>query len=284
MLNEKTAKLLGALLRVGVYVLLIVAGLFLFSRLLLVFGELAASAVGVFLAAVVANALVLRIFDRAHLTAIGLAWNPASVRNLLIGLAGGTGAACVILIGPIVFGLAELQAVAGAEPHWRTLLFVTAILLFGAVGEELLFRGYAFQTLMVHMGPFATILPFGVLFGLAHGSNLAVSNLALANTTAWGILLGYSFLRSGDLWLPIGLHLGWNWALPLFGVRLSGFALDVTGYTLHWKIGTLWSGGSYGPEGGVLTSGIVVLLFIYLWKAPIRRQVPFVARNLFEED
>ena len=217
--NEKAAKLLGVALRVGVYVLLIAAGMFLFSRLLLIFGNLVASAVGVFLAAVVANALVLRIFDRAHLTAIGLAWNPASVRNLLIGLAGGTGAACVILIGPIVFGLAELQAVAGAEPHWRTMLFVIAILLFGAIGEELLFRGYAFQTLMVYMGPFATILPFGVLFGLAHSSNLAVSNLGLINTTAWGILLGYSFLRSGDLWLPIGLHLGWNWALPLFGVQ-----------------------------------------------------------------
>lgn len=284
MLNEKAAKLLGVALRVGVYVLLIVAGMFLFSRPLLIFGELFASAVGVFLAAVVANALVLRIFDRAHLTAIGLAWNPASVRNLLIGLAGGTGAACVILIGPIVFGLAELQAVAGAEPHWRSMLFVIAILLFGAIGEELLFRGYAFQTLMVFMGPFATILPVGVLFGLAHSSNLAVSNLGLINTTAWGILLGYSFLRSGDLWLPIGLHLGWNWALPLFGVRLSGFALEVTGYALHWRIGTLWSGGAYGPEGGVLTSGIVVLLFIFLWKAPIRSQVPFLARSLFEED
>src|SRR3989304_4592348 len=92
--NERIAKLLGVALRVGVYVLLAAAGMFLFSRLLLIFGNLVASAVGVFLAALVANALVLRIFDRAHLTAIGLAWNPSSIRNLLIGLAGGTGAAC----------------------------------------------------------------------------------------------------------------------------------------------------------------------------------------------
>jgi len=83
--QRKTARLLGVALRVGVYVLLIVAGMFLFSRLLLIFGSLLASAVGVFLAALAANALVLRIFDRAHLTAIGLAWNPASVRNLLVG-------------------------------------------------------------------------------------------------------------------------------------------------------------------------------------------------------
>ena len=101
----------------------------------------------------------------------------------------------------------------------------------------------------------------------------------MVNTMAWGVLLGYSFVRSGDLWLPIGLHFGWNWALPLFGVNLSGFTMEVTGYALHWKIGPVWSGGAYGPEGGVLTSVVVVLLFVYLWKAPIRRQQAFLLRD-----
>jgi membrane protease YdiL (CAAX protease family) len=284
MSNEKAAKLLGIALRVGVYALLTVVGLFLTFQLLISFGTLVASAVGVFLAAAIANALALRIFERARLTDIGLTWNSASVHNLLVGLAGGAAAACVVLAGPIVLRLAEFQKVAGAEVHWRTVLFVAVLLLFGAIGEEMMFRGYAFQTLMSSLGPFATILPFGIIFGLMHRSNLNVSDLGLINTIAWGVLLGYAFLRSGDLWLPIGLHLGWNWALPMFGVNLSGFALPVTGYALHWKIGPLWSGGDYGPEGGLLTSGIVVLLFIFLWRAPVRRQVPLLVRDLFEED
>ncbi len=278
--KEKLAKLLSVALRVGLYVLLALAGMFVFGWGLNALGSyLVAAAVGGFLAAVMANALAMRIFERAHLADIGLGWTPASVRNLLLGLAGGTGAACLVLVGPIVAGLAEFQAVPGAEPHGRTLLFVIVILLFGAVGEEMLFRGYAFQVMVAFFGPFATILPVGVLFGLAHASNLGITTLGLVNTMIWGVLLGYSFVRSGDLWLPIGLHLGWNWALPLFGVNLSGFTMEVTGYALHWKIGAFWSGGAYGPEGGMLTSAVTVLLFVYLWKAPVRPQSPLLLRD-----
>ncbi len=282
--DDKVSKLTGVALRVGIYVLFALVGLFVFAwALTAVGGYLVASAVGVFLTAVAANALVMRIFERAHLAQIGLGWSSASVRNLLVGLAGGTGAACVVLVLPVIFRLAEFQAVPGADPRLRTVLFVGGVLIFGALGEEMLFRGYAFQVLVEYMGPYATVLPFGILFGLAHRDNLNASMLSLANTCAWGILLGYAFLRSGDLWLPTGLHLGWNWALPLFGVNLSGFTMKVTGYALHWKIGALWSGGDYGPEGGLLTSGIVVLLWVFLWKAPVRRQPSFLVPDL-EED
>jgi len=269
---------------VGIYVLIVLAGLLVFAWVLTrAGGYLVASAVGVFLTAVVANGLVMRIFERAQLPQIGLGWSAASVRNLLVGLAGGTGAACLVLALPVIFRLAEFQTVPGAGPRLRTVLFVGVVLIFGSLGEEMLFRGYAFQVLVANLGPYATVLPFGILFGLAHWDNLNATMLSLVNTSAWGILLGYAFLRSGDLWLPTGLHLGWNWALPLFGVNLSGFTMKVTGYTLHWKIGAMWSGGDYGPEGGLLTTGIVVLLFLFLWKAPIRRQPSFLVPAL-EED
>ena len=71
---------------------------------------------------------------------------------------------------------------------------------------------------------------------------------------AWGILLGYAVWRTGALWLPIGLHFGWNVALPLLGSNLSGFTMGVTGYTLEWNVGVLWSGGGYGVEGSLLTT------------------------------
>ncbi|MFB3778454.1 MAG: lysostaphin resistance A-like protein [Bryobacteraceae bacterium] len=278
--KEHLAKIVGVAVRVGLYVVLGVLGMYLFGWGLSALGSyLVAAAVGGFLAAATANALLMRIFERSHLANIGLAWNACSVRNLLIGLAGGTGSAVLVLAGPVVVGLAEFQAVPGADPHWRTLIFVTVVLLLGAVGEEMFFRGYGFQVLIASAGPFATILPTGVLFGLAHGSNLGVTKLGLFNTMVWGVLLGYAFVRSGDLWLPIGLHVGWNWALPLFGVNLSGFTMEVTGYALHWRIGPVWSGGAYGPEGGLITSAVTVLLFVYLWKAPVRRQTPFLLRG-----
>jgi hypothetical protein len=129
-------------------------------------------------------------------------------------------------------------------------------------------------------GTWATVLPMGVLFGLAHSTNEHVRPLALFNTMAWGVLLGYSVLRSGDLWLAIGLHFGWNWTLPLFGVNLSGFNIRVTNYSMTWTAGELWSGGAYGPEGGILCTLVLGALIIFLWKAPILQQnLPLIQRG-----
>ena len=55
-------------------------------------------------------------------------------------------------------------------------------------------------------GPFTAILPVGVLFGAMHSSNPHASNLGLVNTAGFGMLFGYAFWRSRDLWLPFGLH------------------------------------------------------------------------------
>jgi len=274
----------GVALRVVVYVLFAVGGMIVFAQLLAAFSSyLIAGALSVFLAAVIANALSMRIFERGSLADIGLGWNPASARNLLIGLAGGSGAACIVLVLPLVTRIAELEAVPDANSHWRTFLFVAVVLVFGAAGEEMLFRGYGFQVLLDKLGAFATILPVAVLFAVGHSSNLNVSPLGLFNTMLWGVLLGVSFLRSGDLWLPIGLHLGWNWALPLFGVNLSGFTIRVTGYVMRWKVGPVWSGGDYGPEGGLICTAILLALGVYLWKTPIRRQPAFLVRALRED-
>jgi hypothetical protein len=170
----------------------------------------------------------------------------------------------------VVVGAAELRDV--PEPfHWPGVIFVLVVLLFGAIGEEMLFRGYAFQMLVREVGPWAAILPVSLLFALAHTSNENVAGLGLVNTFAWGVMLGLAFVRSGDLWLPIGLHYGWNAILPLFGVSLSGFKMGVTGYAMHWNAGQIWSGGAYGPEGGVLTSIVLVPLAVFLWKAPAHK-------------
>jgi uncharacterized protein len=275
-------KALGVALRVGVFTILAVLGHYIVFPLIIgMLGVpiLVVATLGTFAAAAVANAIVLRIYERAQLSDIGLGWAAASRRNLALGVAGGVGAGLVVLVGPIAVRAADLQRIPDQHMQWPSLLFVSIVLLFGAVGEEMLFRGYAFQVLVKFVGPFGTILPFAILFGLAHSLNLNFTALAFVNTTLWGVVLGYAFVVSGDLWLPIGLHFGWNWTLPLLGVNLSGFTMGVTGYSIHWKIGDLWSGGEYGPEGGLLSTAVVALLFLYLHKAPIQHQDAFLLRE-----
>ncbi len=280
--STQRQKNLGVLLRVGIFALIAILGnYFIFPIIIAFFGVpiLVVATLGTFAAAAVANSIVLRIYERGQLADIGLEWTAASRRNLAVGVLGGIGAALVVLVLPLLFRVADLEPVPNEQFRWPSALFVSIVLLFGAVGEEMLFRGYMFQVLVKAIGPFATILPMSVLFGLAHSDNLNFSWLALLNTVLWGIVLGYAFLLSGDLWLPIGLHFGWNWTLPWFGANLSGFTMGVTGYYMHWKVGELWSGGAYGPEGGLLTSVTVVAVFFYLQRAPIQHQEPFLLQE-----
>jgi membrane protease YdiL (CAAX protease family) len=264
--EEKKPDVLGLILRVGLFVLIGWLSLQIFGIVLLWLtgSPLITATMAVFAAASLANAITVRIYERGQLSALGLGWSHISSREFLLGMGSGAAAATVVLLLPVAAGAAYFEKVPPSEHIFASLAFVSIVLLFGAFGEEMLFHGYAFQLLIRRLGAFATILPAAVIFGFAHMDNPNRNLLGIGNTMLWGVLLGYAYLRTGALWLPIGLHFGWNVALPLFGANLSGFTMGVTGYTLHWKAGDLWSGGGYGPEGSLLTTAIVVVLFFVL--------------------
>jgi len=267
-------------LQIGLYIFfyLLFLSLFALSGLAALLGMLAGSALGVFVSAVATNILTLRIYEGRSLADIGFHWNRTSAHNLVWGLVGGIASALVALAGPLATHAASLQP-GGMEAHWRTFVWVSLMLVFGAAGEEVLFRGYGFQVLLRSAGPYSTVLPVGVLFGLLHAFNPHPSYISVANTAAFGVLFGYAFLRSRDLWLPFGLHFGWNFTLPLFGAPVSGLKIGITGYEMQWNAGALWSGGDYGPEASILCSGVLVALFVFVRKAPIRSQ-----RNLLLDE
>ena len=228
--------------------------------------------VGQLLATAAATAIVLRIFTDLPFPAVGLAWNRIGIRHGLWGLLGGAGSAALVIVVPLLIGWAHFEPAVTSGSNWRTTLFFPLLILAGAAGEELLFHGFAFQILLRELGAWAAILPIGLLFGFLHMDNPHHTNLSLINTAAFGILFGYAFLRSGDLWLPCGLHFGWNVVLPLLGADLSGLTIEPTGVTLVWTASSLVSGGKYGPEASVLTSAVLVLLLLYLVKVPLVRQ------------
>lgn len=271
--EAKKPDFLGLILRVGLFILIGYLSLIIFSNVLVVVtGSLLITAtMATFAAACLANAITVRVYERGQLSALGLGWGHASSREFLLGLGCGAAGACVVLLLPVAEGAATFQKVPPSDHVWASLAFVSFVLLFGAFGEEMLFHGYAFQLLVRRLGAFATILPAAVIFGLAHMDNPHSNLLGIGNTMLWGVLFGYAYLRTSALWLPIGLHFGWNVALPMFGVNLSGFTMGVTGYTLHWTAGNLWSGGDYGPEGSILTTAIVLVLFFVLHRFTVEQ-------------
>jgi len=260
-------------LQIAVYVFLYMASAFVLGPVLYwAFEYLAAITITGLGAACFTNWLSMRIYEGRSLVDIGLRWSRASRHNLVLGLAAGAGSAAVVLAPALVFHAAHFRPIPGAKADPGTLIFVSLMLLFGAAGEEIVFRGFGFQRLVAVLGPMAAVIPVGVLFAALHAGNPNATLLGLANTAGFGILFGYAFLRTRDLWLPIGLHYGWNLTLPLFGVNVSGLKIGVTGYAMEWTAGKLWSGGEYGPEASILTSAVLLLLGFFLYRAPLERQ------------
>jgi membrane protease YdiL (CAAX protease family) len=254
-LMTRTPDRFDVLLNAGSFVLVAVVLWLLVMNLLppsdIVYRSVTASLV----AGIGANLFSARKFD----SDIGLRWSRAAGRQAIVGLLLGGGAMAAIVFGAMAAGWASWGP---AETGKVTVIAV--LLLMGAVGEELLFRGYGFQFL-ARSWPDATIVTTGLLFGLTHVLlNQNIQWIGAFNTALWGALLGYAFCRANSLWLPIGIHYGWNLFQVLLGASLSGTTIRATGVELHWSAGELWSGGAYGPEGGLLTTaaGVVVLLIL----------------------
>ena len=270
--------------RVVMFLVLAYTLQFIAFLLLQPFGVFIGATLGAFAGGSLATVLALRIYQFGALTDIGLAWHHAAGRHFLIGILLGAGAAVFVVGFPWLIDKAYFVPAPEYPFSLPGVMLVGIVLLFGALGEELIFRGYPFQMLAGKYGTFQILLPAGVLFAAAHASNLNSSPLSLFNTFLWGVLLGYSLLRSGDLWLPTAIHFGWNVTLPLFGVNLSGFRIGLTGHSLEWRASELWSGGNYGPEASVLTLLAVIALFFALHKVPLVQQRLPLMPDLFNEE
>lgn len=210
-------------------------------------------------AGLAANLASARWFGTLRFADFGLGWSADSAKQTCLGLFLGAGSMSALVLGAVITGLARWEPAESGNLIW-----LAATLLAGATGEELLFRGYAFQYL-AEAWPAPAILGSGVLFGLAHVLlNHNIQPIGALNTALWGALLGYGCWRTKALWLPIGIHYGWNLAQVLFGASLSGTTISATGVRLVWSGPDLWSGGDYGPEGGLLTTaaGFAVLLML----------------------
>ncbi len=260
-------------IRVAVYIVIVwLAREFLGPVLLWVGGYYLGNLAGTLVIALVGNVLALRFFTDRGLVDLGMGWNRCSMENMALGILGGAGAASLVLAPALLGGEAHLAGTPQDQPSFAVMIFVVALLALGAMGEELMMRGYGFQILLANCGAWATIIPVGLVFALLHTANPSVTWLGIANTAGFGVLFGYAFVRSRDLWLPAGLHFGWNVTLPLFGVNVSGLRMKVTGHDMVWSAGKLWSGGDYGPEASLLTSITMIALAVYIWLAPVRRQ------------
>ncbi|MBT8463012.1 MAG: CPBP family intramembrane metalloprotease, partial [Gemmatimonadetes bacterium] len=157
----------------------------------------------------------------------------------------------------------------GASAAVAPTLYVTVLLLLAAWFEEIAVRGYAFQVLAQARGPTVAVVATSFVFAALHGANPGVGWTAFGNTLLAGILLGILYWRTLSLWWVTGAHFAWNWTMGVaIGLPVSG--LDVGGILVEGTtVGPiLWTGGDYGPEGGLLLTVATVLGIIWTVRTP----------------
>ncbi len=175
-----------------------------------------------------------------------------------------------VLIGVAMFAAVILNIAFLGGYHVNGLGSVKgAVALFGfmaaaAVTEELLFRGVLFRVVEERAGTWIALLLTGVVFGLMHLGNPDASLWgATAIAIEAGFMLAACYAATRNLWVPIGLHFGWNFAAGgVFGVVVSGNGESKGLLDATMSGPALLTGGDFGPEGSLYTvvAGVVLTL------------------------
>lgn len=180
-------------------------------------------------------------------------------QGALLGFAAITG----LLVALRIAGVFHFAGIAlhGAEVwKWGTIWLL--IFVLGALREEFRARGYALFTLTTGIGFWPAAILTSLYFGYTHYGNVGEDWVGLFNAGAFGLLMCLLLRRTGNLWMPIGLHTAFNWGETYFyGVADSGQVRS--GHLLNsTSAGPAWlSGGTVGPEGSLLCTLMIVLLW-----------------------
>lgn len=112
------------------------------------------------------------------------------------------------------------------------------------------------------------IVTTSVIFALVHLAAPGANAIALLDTAIAGVALAVGRLRSGALWLPIGWHFGWNFAMgSLFGCVVSGSQPTTASlFEVQLEGPAYLVGGPYGPESGLLAVAADLTALVLFWR------------------
>ncbi|PTM92354.1 MULTISPECIES: type II CAAX endopeptidase family protein [unclassified Streptomyces] len=142
-----------------------------------------------------------------------------------------------------------------------------------AVTEELLFRGVLLRIVEERFGTWIALTSTGVLFGLMHLFNPDATVWgAIAIAIEAGGMLGAAYIATRSLWLPIGLHFGWNFAESgIFSTEVSGNDTKKGLLDATVSGSDLLTGGTFGPEASLYAVVFGLLATIVFLRLARRR-------------
>jgi len=124
--------------------------------------------------------------------------------------------------------------------------------LLAGLFEEFLCRGYAQYTLASGIGFWPAAFVMSGMFAFGHAFNPIETGVGVVATGLFGLLHCLFLRRTGNLWIAIGFHVGWDWGQTFYGVPDSGMLPYHNVFSSSFS-GPQWlTGGIVGPEASVL--------------------------------
>ncbi|ROT33437.1 CPBP family intramembrane glutamic endopeptidase [Micromonospora sp. HM5-17] len=219
--------------------------------------------VGTAVLAILGYAWVVRRTERRPVTEVARA---GAAGRLIRGTVIGVGMFVAVIVNLVFLGYYEINGLGSVPGAVALLGFMAA----AAVTEELLFRGVLFRIVEERTGTWLALLLTGVVFGLVH---LVNPDATLWGATAIaieaGFMLAACYAATRNLWVPIGLHFGWNFAAGgIFSTVVSGNGESAGLLDATMSGPALITGGDFGPEGSPYAVGAgLVLTLVFMWLA-----------------
>ncbi len=218
-----------------------------------------------------------RWFDRRPFFTLGIEPTSNAIRDVFAGvLIAGLTIGLIFLV-ELSLGWLEFQGFAPlTAPTLMGLGYWAFAFILVGWGEELLSRGYMLQNLEEGVGLNWAVFISSAIFGLLHAFNPDASIAAVLGILGAGYFLAYGYIRTRQLWLPIGLHIGWNFFEgPIFSFPVSG--IETVKLLNHEVTGpALITGGPFGPEAGLIVLPAMAigayLIYLYTKALPIKQK------------
>jgi membrane protease YdiL (CAAX protease family) len=225
-----------------------------------------------------------RFFDKRSFVSLGLRLDGLAILDVVSGIVISAAIMATMFFMLLGIGVIEFHGYSwwsdelGPEAVFSLAVIPVALTVFYKLAivawwEELVFRGYILQNMMAGLGLTWAIIITCLAFGLIHIMNpdgTVIGGVLIVLITPQLI---YAYLKTGQLWLPVGLHLGWNFfQASVFGFPASG---QVSPSLISQSpVGPEWlSGGKFGAEGSVLIIPVTLLSFlvIHFWVRATRQ-------------
>jgi len=222
-------------------------------------------------------AIWLSLFEKRQLWSLGMTRYRAVwyyLRGGIVGFVMFTTAIGILA----VMGFVDVEA-GSAQSQGLTALDSVLIVFFGwlvqGAAEEVLTRGWLLSVIGSRYNVLIGILLSSSLFAILHLLNPSVSLIAMLNLFLFGLFAALYALYEESLWGVFSIHSVWNWVQGnIYGFEVSG-NIQLGGTLIDlMEVGPDYlTGGAFGPEGGLVVTGVLVISCFIVWGLSLRKPV-----------